>query len=112
MPKLEVFIIHTELIKVHKSALIERGFMRNLNIIICKDAITSFKHYVLLYIQWRDVVEWEGVDEGSLGPLGVGGEGIGQGNFGKDAENICQMRYNDYRMPDDIVIYYSLATNY
>ena len=75
MPKLEVFIIHTELIKVHKSALIERGFMRNLNIIICKDAITSFKHYVLLYIQWRDVVEWEGVDEGSLGPLGSGGLG-------------------------------------
>ena len=47
--------------------------MRNLNIIICKDAITSCKHYALLYIQWTDVVEWEGVDEGSLDPLGVGG---------------------------------------
>ena len=87
--KLEVFIIDNELKKCAQSALgswIERSIISNLNIIICKDSVTSFKHYTLLNIQSKCMEEWDRWTEWVRDPLGGLGEGEGGGDSGKYAE--------------------------
>ena len=77
--------------KCAQSALatwIERGIISNLNIIICKDSVTSCKHYTLLLIQSKCMEEWEKVE--GMGPGSVKGFGGG----GRILENLLKYMAN------------------